>query len=301
MNVIALVVDLNGICLQEYYSSDYMKNHLYPINSCTKSITGLLIGHCLAMGWIDSIHDDFLQYFNREVQSTYSHMSGITIEHLLTMTWGVRWVERKDWHIFKDTYHGRVLDNILSRERIHKAGKHMNYDSSTSYLLSSIVQSVSGLSSLELLRKVYLQPLGIHDPVWLKKDGIYLGSHGISLTFEGFVKLAHFLKDENTSSARWIALSSMTRMQTSQSLGSYGYHWWTNKLHIDKERSVDYSFAIGYGGQGIFIAPSLGLSMVILRKEGPKAKESIRYFETLVKNLIKVELYHKTFRLNAIT
>jgi CubicO group peptidase (beta-lactamase class C family) len=61
--------------------------------------------------------------------------------------------------------------------------------------------------------------------------------------------------------AGWIAESTEGKIQTGTGDG-YGYFWWTRQFTV-KDKSFDCYYAWGYGGQYIFVVPSLKLVVVM--------------------------------------
>ena len=67
----------------------------------------------------------------------------------------------------------------------HKPGTHVVYNTPASFMLSAIVQKVSGTPLVDYLRPRLFEPLGIRNPKWdATPKGVSLGGFGLSVTTE---------------------------------------------------------------------------------------------------------------------
>jgi hypothetical protein len=74
---------------------------------------------------------------------------------------------------------------FLSLPVAHKPGTHFVYNTPASYMLSAIVQKVSGTPLVDYLRPRLFEPLGIRNPKWdATPKGVSLGGFGLSVTTE---------------------------------------------------------------------------------------------------------------------
>ena len=71
----------------------------------------------------------------------------------------------------------------------HKPGTHFLYNTPATYMLSAIVQKVTGETVLDYLRPRLFEPLGIENPEWgTSPQGISLGGYGLSIRTEDIAK-----------------------------------------------------------------------------------------------------------------
>jgi CubicO group peptidase (beta-lactamase class C family) len=157
---------------------------------------------------------------------------------------------------------------VLSRPMKHKPGKRMCYDSGSSHLLSAILQATTGLSSAEYARRHLFEPIGIERFRWgSDTNGIVIGGFGLELAPPDLAKLGQLMLNRGLWQGRrivsedWIAASTSARYHTYDHIGSYGYHWWVLPQDEESDRPAVY-FAMGYGGQYLFIVPRLELVVV---------------------------------------
>src|SRR5215831_16778852 len=76
-------------------------------------------------------------------------------------------------------------DNVWTRVFLaqpvpFKPGTHFLYNSPGTYMLSAIVQKVTGMTTLDYLRPRLFEPLGFKDPSWVTNpQGISAGAYGL--------------------------------------------------------------------------------------------------------------------------
>lgn len=238
----------------------HSEHKLHKINSITKSVLSLLIGIAIDRKQLDSIHVPLSDFF----PSLQEHKHPLTIEHLLTMTTGWDWPEMGDWG-------GKPMPMINSPDWVKfileqpmkdKPGTRMIYNSGSSHLLSAILQKVTGMNTDQYAEKVLFKPMGIKDSRWYSDSkGIIIGGFGLELMAPDLHKLGQLmlgkgrLGDEVIVAEEWIEQCIKPRFHTYDHIGSYGYHWWIlNEGDEPIEDPYTY-FAMGYGGQYIFVVP----------------------------------------------
>ena len=89
-NSAAIVVVQDGRVVFERYDSDFGPNGKWTSFSVAKSLTSTLVGAAIEDGAIGSVQDPVTRYLPDLEGSAYD---GVTIEHLLTMSSGIRWNE----------------------------------------------------------------------------------------------------------------------------------------------------------------------------------------------------------------
>jgi len=94
-NIHSVLLIKNGKIILEEYFSNYDRNKIHTIQSCTKSITSILVGiaidHKIISDINDKVYEHLLMYKGTEwVDRKYD----ITIKHALSMSAGLDWDER---------------------------------------------------------------------------------------------------------------------------------------------------------------------------------------------------------------
>ena len=130
-------------------------------HSLCKSVTGMAIGLLVGEGRL-KVTDRLVDLF-RDDRSLLSYLTlrdTITVEHLLTMSSGVKFNEA-----------GAIVGNNWQREFMEAGssfdpGTAFSYNSMNSYILSSIVTKLTGETMMEYLRPRLWEPLGIDRVFW---------------------------------------------------------------------------------------------------------------------------------------
>lgn len=251
----SLIIIKNGYKVMEWFK--YNEDKPSHICSCTKSITSALIGIALDQGLIASIEQPVLGYFP-EIAPYCSDVrkSKITIRHLLEMRAGFDWVEfpRLDSTMY---YKMRLSQDwikfVLQTPMIKEPGEAFTYSSGNSHVLSAIINKTTSSNALEFAKENLFGPMGIKDFIWYHKEGVYEGGTMLKLKTIDMAKFGVlFLNNGNWFGKQlvpevWVKESTTQKSEGHKIASPYGYHWWTEK---------DYFYAMGFGGQFIFVHPS---------------------------------------------
>ena len=153
----------NKLCLEEYHNN-FTKEDTLTVMSVTKSITSLLIGIAIDMGFIKSVNDYVMDYFKDYTPKRGEKMIyDIQIKHLLTMTAPSKgksepWKKictSNDW-----TY--TTLDILGGRNGVIGEFK---YRTLIVQILFGIIKNSAKMSVLDFANEYLFKPLGIE-----KKD-----------------------------------------------------------------------------------------------------------------------------------
>ena len=159
----------------------------------------------------------------------------ITLHHLLCMGSGLHpdsdsFYSGKEWAKF-----------VLSHPVIHAPGTAFHYNSHGTYLVSAMVQKVTGQTIRDYLVPRLFEPLGIPVPEWdLSPDGICTGGWGLHLAAESIARFGQCLlqkglwQGKQVLPAEWLSRASVR--QIDNSFGAYdpdddwkqgyGYQFW---------------------------------------------------------------------------
>ena len=133
----------------------------------------------------------------------------------------------------------------------HKPGTHFLYNTPATYLLSALVQKVSGEGLIDYLTPRLFEPLDIKRPHWDESpEGIALGGFGMRATTEDIAKFGQlYLQRGEWQGQRLLSadyIDAATSKQTSNGSNpdsdwdqGYGYQFWRNKTS-------------GFRGDGLF-------------------------------------------------
>ncbi|BBI33705.1 hypothetical protein KCTCHS21_31040 [Cohnella abietis] len=180
------------------------------------------------------------------------------------MTTGWDWPEWGEW----DGMPRPMIDSpdwvsfVLSRPMKDEPGTRMIYNSGCSQLLSAILQKVTGMTTAQYAEQFLFKPLGIQEYLWhADANGITIGGFSLSLKAADLMKLGQLMLSKGRIAdvpivpEDWIDKSVAPRFHTYDDVGSYGYHWWILSNQSGKPVIPTTYFAMGFGGQYIFIVP----------------------------------------------
>ncbi|TJY44184.1 serine hydrolase [Cohnella pontilimi] len=235
------------------------ERRLHKFNSVTKSVLSLLIGISIDRRELDGVDSPLSLWFPDAPMD-------VTVGHLLTMTPGWSWPEWGDWGGRPQPMQNSKnwIRFIMSRERLEPPGMRMRYDSGSSQLLSAILQKATGMTADKYAERHLFGPLGIDAYRWYSDPkGTTIGGFGLEFAAQHLLTIGRLMLDQGVWNGRrivsedWVASSTERRFHTYDKVGSYGYHWWVLTQENDQVTDPYVFFAMGYGGQYIFVVPDL--------------------------------------------
>lgn len=234
------------------------------IHSCTKSIVSVLVGIAVDRGYIESVQQPVLSFFpERAFANLDRNKEAMTLEHLLTMTTGLRC---RDSYLYRwsglnqmrasEDWAQYVLDLPMAEE----PGARFEYCNGASFLLSAIIQETTGMSALGFAEQHLFGPLGISDIDWPSSpQGTSIGWGELRMLPRDAAKIGYlYLRGglwdgDQVVPREWVEAS--TRKHVSATLeDGYGYQWWISDSGI--------YMALGYAGQFIFVVPEKNMVAV---------------------------------------
>ena len=177
------IVMRHGKVIGEIHPAPFKAEYGHTLFSCSKTFTSAAIGIAIGehrLKLTDRLATFFPEYLPKEVSEW---LSDITIEDLLTMRSGF---------VFFDEVRSEHLDwgkTYLNHPMNCKPGTKFQYDSLDTYLLSAIIQKVTGMTLLEYLKPRLFEPLHIEKVKWeVSPEGINTAGWGLYLQSESLAK-----------------------------------------------------------------------------------------------------------------
>lgn len=214
--------------------SPYNTDSPHMLFSLSKSFTSTAIGIAQAEGLL-SINDKVTSFFPDESPKEPSkNLQAMRIRDLLTMNTGHN--EDATGRIRQDSI--SWVKKFLSLTVEHKPGTHFVYNSAATFMLSAIIQKVTGKTLLDYLAPRLFEPLGITHPTWESAPGgINTGGWGLSLRTKDIAQLGQLYlqkgrwQGKQLIPAAWV--EEATKKQTSNGSSpdsdweqGYGYQFW---------------------------------------------------------------------------
>lgn len=273
----SLLVSHRGQVVLERYYNGARANRPANIKSASKSVIATLIGIALERGALKDVRTPLSTYFPEIARDPDPRKRAITVEDLLTMRSGLESTSGRQYGAWVTS--GNWIRHALARPMFAPPGAEMEYSTGNSHLLSAILTKATGMSTRDFANVVLAKPLGFTLPEWPRDpQGIYFGGNDMLMTPRQLLAFGELylrrgrVGAQQVVSHAWIARSCDGRARTLprwardlEATGEgdpmrdrqYGYGWWVHTVG-----GSDTCFAWGYGGQYVFVLPSLDLVMV---------------------------------------
>lgn len=234
----SLMIVRHGKVVAEGWWGPYAANEPHMLYSLSKSFTSTGIGLAIAEGKL-TLDDPVLKFFPDEAPAEPSaNLKAMRVRDLLTMSTGHHDEDVKD---FPFTSNDNVVKAFLARPVSHKPGTFFFYNTPASYVLSAIVQKVSGQPLVDYLGPRLFDPLGIESPKWdASKQGVSLGGFGLNVRTEDIARFGQLYlqkgewQGKQLIPASWVDVATARQMSNGSSPTSdweqgYGFQFWRSR------------------------------------------------------------------------
>ncbi len=227
--------------------------------SLSKSFTSTAVGLAVDEGKL-SIDDPVLSFFPDQAPTNPSaNLKAMRVRDLLTMSTGhqneVNLRGEQDW-----------TRAFLAHPVPHKPGTHFQYNTPATYMLSAIVQKVTGQTVLEYLQPRLFEPLGIKQPRWdTSPEGISIGGYGLYLCTEDIAKFGQLLLQKGQWQGQQLVPAEWVEQATAKQVSNgsdpsrdwdqgYGFQFWRCRHDAFRGDGKDGQFCIVLPSQDAVIA-----------------------------------------------
>jgi CubicO group peptidase (beta-lactamase class C family) len=223
----------HGVVIAEGWWSPYSPDRPHMLFSLSKSFTSTAIGLAISEGHL-SLDDRVVSFFPDEAPKRISqNLDTMQIRHLLAMSTG----HADDTTPFMVKGRGWIKA-FLARPVKFKPGTHFLYNTGATYMLSAILQRVTGTMLLDYLQPRLFQPLGIQNPDWeVSPEGIHTGGFGLSITTEDIAKFGQLYLQKGQWNGQQLVPAAWIEQATSYQSDNgsdpnndwqqgYGYQFW---------------------------------------------------------------------------
>jgi len=286
-----LVVKDDELLYEGYFNGGGREKPLTSF-SVAKSFASALVGAALADGSIRSLEDPVADYLP-ELRNRDPRFGEIRIRHLLSMSSGIRYVERGlPWSDDASTYYSPELRSLALSARIDgPPGAVFLYNNFNPLLIGLVLERATGRNVSEYLSERIWSRIGAEAPAsWSldREGGFEKMESGVNARAVDFLKFGRlYLRGGDWEGNRilpreWIEES--TRPKAPGGTG-YGYFWW-----IDEGPGRDRHFAAaGKHGQYVFVAPELGLLIARFGLRDPFHGGWTDIFETIAGRIAEAD------------
>lgn len=248
----------HGKIISEGWWKPYGPDYRHIMFSASKTFTATAVGLAVSENRL-KVTDKIITFFPYSLPDTISeYMNGMTVKDLLTMSAGQdpepsAWGATGDW-----------MTLFLSTAPKYKPGTVFKYNNMATFMLSAIVQQVTGETVFDYLMPRIFKPLEISGIDWdLNPQGITMGMIGLRLKTEDLAKFGQLLLNGGVWNGKqlipkeWIKEATSFQIKNSdepeekRSLSDWGqgyaYQMWRGKNNTVR---LD-----GMGGQFVVLIP----------------------------------------------
>jgi CubicO group peptidase (beta-lactamase class C family) len=212
----------HGSVLAEGWWVPYGPNYKHTMYSMSKSFTATAIGLAVAEGKL-SVDDKVVSFFPEDVPETISdNLAALKVKHLLTMSVGSK-AEPTGACVKTDNW----VRTFLAHEIDKAPGSTFLYNSAATYMLSAIVQKLTGKRVIDYLTPRLFEPLGITNKTWETcPKGINTGGWGLSIPTEAMAKFGQLFLQKGEWQGKqlvpkaWVEEASTFKIQQPAKPGS---------------------------------------------------------------------------------
>ena len=280
------------------------RDMLHMIASDTKSITSTCIGIAIDKGYIESLHQSIFDYLPDYRHLKKNGKEEITIEHLVTMTSGLKWDE---WGAPLSSAANDIIGLwfncedqiacILERPLVSEPGTSFTYNGGGMIVLGEIIRNATQMDIEEFSKKYLFEPLGIDSANWSVRypNGVIEAAGSLELKPRDMLKVGiTFLnngswKGQQIVSGEWVEKSAGAYNNNKginvpgtdgKGLG-YSYSWWTYEFYKSGKRISGY-YAGGWGGQKILVIPDLNAVVILTGGTYTSKTRTFKVLETYI-------------------
>ncbi len=248
MDIHSVMIVKNGSVIYSHWQSQGVDTIPHVLHSVSKTFTATAVGLAIEEGKM-SLTDKVIKFFPDKLPADVSeNLKAMTVRDLLTMSCG----HDEEPVLNKEEPDQDWAKVFLAQPVVHKPGTFYLYNSLGTYMLSAIVQKVTGEKVVNYLNSRLFQPLHIDWPAWEESpQGINAGGWGLYLKTEDLAKMGQLLLQKGKWNGKqiipeqWVAEMSKKQVEsinpgtrieqaaergmtkeTSDWMQGYGYQMW---------------------------------------------------------------------------
>ena len=249
-----LVIMRNGSIVAEAYCQDTDDiSKIDNVQSCTKSITSLLIGIAIRDGLIKSVQDPVYDYLPEHFDGNISKRK-ISVRNCLTLQAGLEYTGTKESERMVN-HKGSSITYVLNKSMVADTGSVFLYSDFPPQLLTGILNKVTSSGILVYAGNKLFTPLGIKKYKWeATDDGIPIGAFSLFITTRDLARIGQLcIQNGNWNGVSLIDPAWIKSISVKQAKNvDYGYGFYTD------QNTGTYTMQ-GNGGQFVYINPSKSL------------------------------------------
>ncbi|WP_221390536.1 serine hydrolase [Dyadobacter sp. NIV53] len=239
LNLHSLMVLRHGKVLAEGWWAPYAPNLKHTLYSLSKSFTSSAIGLAVGEGKL-TVNDKVVSFFPKEVPEKISeNLANMRVKDLLSMATGH---DKDTTPAVRENKDNNWVKSFLAQPVEHEPGTFFVYNSGATYMLSAIIQKLTGKTLLEYLTPRLFNPLNIEGADWeVDPNGINTGGWGLRVKTEDIAKFGQMYLQKGMWNGKRILSEAWVAEATSKHIQSkggskkqeendwqqgYGYQFW---------------------------------------------------------------------------
>ncbi len=240
----SVMVVRHGKVVYEQWLGDASARQPHILNSVSKTFTALGAGFCVTEGRF-KVTDKVISFFPDQLPAEISpNLANLEIRHLLTMSVGHDAMtvtnSRQDPSVTNWATH------FLAAPVTEAPGSEFDYNSLGTYMVSAIIQKVTGQKLIDYLYPRLFRPLGIVGATWTDSpQGINCGGWGLYLKTEDLAKAGQFILQKGKWNGEQLLPESWIDEMTTSHIASLPYGVKRADLKI-KPKDSDWLQGYGY-------------------------------------------------------
>lgn len=265
-----------------WYRPDTTPATRLNVASVTKSVLALLVGIAIGQGAIAGVDEPLSAFFPEHAQGpNAAALQRVTLRHLLTLSPGF---DRRGFDANTDypdfvqrLFAPGLLAHALGRPLVEEPGSRFYYSNMDTHLVAEALARRLKVPLTAYAQAELFKPLGIEGAEWpTGKDGVPNGASELRLTAPDLLRIGQMMRAGGQWQGRQIVPAAFVKTATTRQIDTgrpargprelwgYGYLWWQSSTPGD---NLSAFYAVGYGGQFIYVVPALDLVVVALTEQ----------------------------------
>ncbi len=225
----------HGKVAAEGWWTPYAPQHPHMLYSLSKSFTSTAVGLAVSEGLL-TVKEPVVSFFPQDrPEKVGDHLAAMQVRHLLSMSTGH---DKDATGPMRQAPDGNWVKAFLALPVEHAPGTKFVYNSAATYMLSAIVQKLTGKTVLDYLTPRLFEPLGIAGATWESDPrGINVGGWGLKVKTEDIARFGQLYLQRGRWEGRqvvpeaWVEEATQKQISNGSSPNSdwnqgYGYQFW---------------------------------------------------------------------------
>lgn len=264
----SLILKRHGNIVAQGWWAPYAPEQPHMLFSLSKSFTSTAIGIGVDEGLL-AVDDRVVGFFPDALPEAVSdNLAAMTVHNLLSMNTGH---DKDSGEALWSREDGNWVKGFLSLPVEHRPGSHFVYNNGASYMLSAILQKLTGQTLLDYLTPRLFEPLEIEGASWMTcPRGINTGGWGLKLKTGDIARFGQLYlqqgkwQGQQLVSPDWVAAATSAQVPNGPTENvdweqGYGYQFWRCRHNAYRGDGAFGQFCVVMPDQDAVLAITSGL------------------------------------------